>query len=78
MSDEDSSNKAGITNTEPEAINNKNVEKDLASGGSNSTATPNKVNNPPTSPKTNVLAVLGLIFAFFYSAYWDYLFNNWS
>lgn len=65
MSDEDSSNKAGITNTEPEAINNKNVEKDLASGGSNSTATPNKVNNPPTSPKTNVLAVLGLIFAFF-------------
>ena len=66
MSDEDSSNKAGTTNTQPDAINNKNVEKDLAKDGSVSASNPSQVNNnPATNQKTNVLAVVGLIFAFF-------------
>jgi hypothetical protein len=69
MSEEDSSSKAGATNEESTAVNSSNVEKDLAGNGSSSASNSNQaINTPsnvPVSSKTNVLSVIGLIFAFF-------------
>jgi len=65
---QDSSSKAGATNEESTAVNNSNVEKDLATNGSsasNSSHATNTPSNAPASSKTNALSVIGLIFAFF-------------
>lgn len=68
MSEEDSSSKAGATNEETTALNDESVKKDLAGNNSSTSTTKqanNSLSNVPVSSKTNVLSIVGLIFAFF-------------